>query len=193
MTRVGAVALVGASAFLLTACNDDAKSDTAAPTSAAAAPTSAAAAAPTTAAAAPTTAAAAPTTPAATAAPAGGAAGTNTVVITGKGGATYTFAEVNCLGAKDTSGKLVLTGENKTGAKKLGLIVTFDGAGKMGMVLTEGEDAGATVWTAQSAVGASASRTVDTVKFTNLPAAQMTGATGTASGSFKCESQDALL
>ncbi|WP_031071560.1 hypothetical protein [Streptomyces sp. NRRL WC-3742] len=192
MTRVGAVALVGASAFLLTACNDDAKSDTAAPTSAAAAPTSAAAAAPTTAAAAPTTPAAAATTPAAPAAPAGGAAGTNTVTVTGKGGATYTFAEANCLGAKAASGKLVLTAENK-GAKKGGVIVTFDGAGKMSMVLTDGEDSSATVWTAQGDVGASASRTADTVKFTNLPAAQVTGATGTASGSFKCESQDALL
>lgn len=70
-------------------------------------------------------------------------------------------------------------------------IIDFDGTGKFTLTMTV---AGATpsIWQGQSAVGAAANRTVDTVKLTDLPITQMTGGTAKASGTLTCSGTQAM-
>ncbi|MEV7184395.1 hypothetical protein [Kitasatospora sp. NPDC093102] len=114
------------------------------------------------------------------------------MTIAGTDGATYQFEAGACLGNKSPSGRLVLTAEG-TGSAKAGLIVTFDGDGKANVLLTAGEDATAVVWSAETPVGATASRTLDTIKIVDMPISQLTGVKGTANGFLKCENTDGLL
>ncbi|MDH6577769.1 hypothetical protein [Kitasatospora sp. MAP5-34] len=70
-------------------------------------------------------------------------------------------------------------------------VLGFDGS-TYSLVLTVN---GATpvMWTGQSAAGAVASRTVDTVKLAGLAVTQPTGSTATATGTLTCSGTQALL
>lgn len=205
MTRVVPAVLLGTSVLLLSACGPSDSSGSS-PSTKAAAPDSSApgAAVSSTTGSAPADAPT-PTAPATAAAPSkpaggsGGAAapgGANTLTITGSKGGTFQFGAGACLGKKSPSGGLTLT--TSTGSEKdVGLVVTFDGEGQVAMVLTidggAGEDK-AVIWAGKAAVGATVSRTGDTVKIVGLPVSQLPDAVdATASGSLKCESTDALF
>ncbi|MBV2156723.1 hypothetical protein [Kitasatospora sp. SUK 42] len=191
MTRVYSAAIVGISALSLAACGGSASpSSTTAAAQDSAAPTAAASG----------IAASEPADGPKTTAPAkaaggagGGAAVTgNTVTIAGPDGGTFQLGAGTCLGSKSPSGRLVLTSE-VAGPRKFSAIVTFDGSGNMGLLLTAGEDSTAVVWAGDATVGATASRTEDTIKFVDLPIKQLTGVEGTASGALKCENRDGLI
>ncbi|MFD7453324.1 hypothetical protein [Kitasatospora sp. NPDC059827] len=203
MTRVVPAALLGASVLLLSACSSSASSVSSSSTKAAAPDSSAPGAAlssttgsapadvPT-----PTATATAPSKPAGGSGGAAAPGGANTLTITGSKGGTFQFETAACLGKKSPSGALTLTAAGGSD-KKVALVVTFDGQGQMGLVMTIGGDTGddkAVVWAGKAAVGAKASRTEDAVKIVGLPVSQLPDAVeATASGALKCEAMDALL
>ncbi|MFG2846747.1 hypothetical protein ACGF12_26775 [Kitasatospora sp. NPDC048296] len=191
MTRVYSAAIVGTSALLLTACGSSSPS----PAKAAAPDTPASSAVAPAPADVPTTAAAAPTKAPAGSGGAAPVGGVNSVTIKGESGGTFQFGGGGCIGGKSPSSKLVLTASPVgAGSAQGGLIVTFDGDGKVNLLLTNGDDqSNAVAWAGDTTVGETASRTLDTVKLVDLPVAQLMGAKGTASGFLKCESTDGLL
>ncbi|MEV7023453.1 hypothetical protein [Kitasatospora sp. NPDC093558] len=143
--------------------------------------------------AAPTTSAPASKPAAGSGDPAAAAGGANAITVTGETTATYKFPAGSCLGEKSASGKLTLVAATQDGDASVAL--AFDGNGSFSVLLTAGiNSANSVIWTGESPVGASASRTGDTVTFTNVPISQITpGHDGKASGSVKCESVAALL
>jgi hypothetical protein len=178
ITRLSAVMVAGLSAALVTGC------------SAGSSPAPVKPAQP---------AAAAPTQPAAPSGQAASAAakgdGSGTLTLSGNHG-VLTFDTVACAGSRDVSGKLVVTAGSKENDKD-SAILTFGGDGKANLLLNTGNEATAVMWAGEASVGATASRTLDTVTLNALPvtAATLAGETDgiTISGKLTCGSTDALL
>jgi hypothetical protein len=188
ITRLSAIALAGVSALLVAGCNDDngGSSSAAKP-----AQSAAATAQPSSPAAAPSAGSAAPAQKSSAPAAAGG---DNSITFSG-GHGTYKFTEMNCLGAKDASGKLAMTATTADG-NKANAIITFE-SGKASLLLTVSDSGGDAVWTGEAAIGSTASRTANAVKLAGLPVTK-TSAAGmsdgiTATGTLTCSDTAALL
>ncbi|MDH6120705.1 hypothetical protein ABH930_004801 [Kitasatospora sp. GAS204A] len=171
--RLSAVALAGLFAFLVTGCGPTTNP----------APANAAQPAPA------TTAAGTVAKPSDL--PGANIGGSGTISLSGGASGSYHFTTVACLGEKSPSGKLTMSAAVGSPGSGTAAIIDFDGTGKFTLTMTV---AGATpsIWQGQSAVGAAANRTVDTVKLTDLPITQMTGGTAKASGTLTCSGTQAM-
>ncbi|WP_329564377.1 hypothetical protein [Kitasatospora sp. NBC_01266] len=123
--------------------------------------------------------------------PGDGIGGSGTITLSA--GSTYHFTTVACLGEKSPSGKLTMSGTADDGSGTgPAVVIGFDGAGQFSLTMTVPDATAPKVWSGQSAVGAAASRTADTVKFTDLPITEMTGGAAKATGTLKCSGTQAL-